>query len=129
MLLLCTHHLVQDHTAVEVMLGEVGAFLTGGGEGLPVPVPFRDFVAQARLGAPPWEHVRYFADLLGDVEEPSAPFGVLDVLGDGSGTAEAQLVVDGELAARVRGRRVSGGECGHRDARGVGAGGGGYQRV
>ncbi|MEY9949768.1 amino acid adenylation domain-containing protein [Kitasatospora sp. GAS1066B] len=103
LLLLCTHHLVQDHTAVEVMLGEVGAFLTGGGEGLPVPVPFRDFVAQARLGAPPWEHVRYFADLLGDVEEPSAPFGVLDVLGDGSGTAEAQLVVDGELAARVRG--------------------------
>ncbi|MGW1728911.1 amino acid adenylation domain-containing protein, partial [Streptomyces sp. NPDC002306] len=35
------HHIVQDHTALEVLLGEVQAFFTGAGEELSEPVPFR----------------------------------------------------------------------------------------
>src|ERR1017187_1827251 len=96
------HHLVVDHTALEVVLGEVAVLLRGEGDRLPVPLPFRDFVAQARLGMPREEHERYFAGLLGDVSEPTAAFGVLDVLGDGSAAGEARVPVEAGLAGRLR---------------------------
>src|ERR1017187_10969682 len=52
------HHLVVDHTALDVVLGEVAVLLRGEGDRLPVPLPFRDFVAQARLGMPREGHER-----------------------------------------------------------------------
>src|SRR5262249_29879061 len=42
------HHMVLDHTGLEVLLAEVRAFLSGQGGQLAAPLPFRDFVAQAR---------------------------------------------------------------------------------
>ncbi|WP_198047089.1 non-ribosomal peptide synthetase [Kutzneria sp. 744] len=102
LVLMRVQHLVQDHAALEVMIEEAHAFLTGQEARLPVPVPFRNFVAQARLGVSRAEHERYFADLLGDVDEPTAPFGILDVRGDASTVTEATLAVDATLAARVR---------------------------
>ena len=100
--LLQVHHLIQDHTAMDVVLGEVGALLAGQGDRLPAPLPFRDFVARARLGVPRQEHERYFAALLGDVTEPTAPFGLVDTRGDGASAVEARLGVERELAGRVR---------------------------
>ncbi|MCC9312196.1 amino acid adenylation domain-containing protein, partial [Kitasatospora sp. RB6PN24] len=97
------HHLVQDHTTLDVLLEELRAFMSGRADTLPTPLPFRDFVAHARLGVPREEHERYFAELLGDVTEPTAPFGLLDVHGDGSDSVRAQLAVERELAERVRG--------------------------
>ncbi|MFI6306129.1 amino acid adenylation domain-containing protein [Amycolatopsis thailandensis] len=95
------HHLVQDHTASDVLLDEVRAFMTGRPDRLPASVPFREFVAQARLGMPREEHERYFTGLLGDVTETTAPYGLTDVLGDGSAATESRLAVDADLAARV----------------------------
>ncbi|WP_330285435.1 non-ribosomal peptide synthase/polyketide synthase [Streptomyces sp. NBC_00576] len=95
------HHLVQDHTASDVLLDEVRVFMTGQADRLPVPVPFREFVAQARLGMPREEHERYFAELLGDVTESTAPYGLMDVLGDGGAAQAGRLPVDGDLARRV----------------------------
>jgi len=37
------------------------------------------------------------------VEEPTAPFGLLDVRGDGTGIEEAYLALDATLAKRIRG--------------------------
>ncbi|MFE5596777.1 amino acid adenylation domain-containing protein [Streptomyces sp. NPDC056549] len=100
--LLRTHHMVQDHTSLDVLFGEVRAFMSGRANTLPEPLPFRDFVAQARLGAPREEHERYFAELLGDVTETTAPFGVLDLHGDGNAAVRCQVPLDAEVAGRVR---------------------------
>ncbi|MFB6893730.1 amino acid adenylation domain-containing protein, partial [Kitasatospora sp. NPDC056327] len=96
------HHVTTDHTALEILLDEINTVLAGRRDTLPAPVPFRTFVAQARLQMPREEHERFFAELLGDVTEPTAPFGLLDVRGDATGVTEARRVVDGALADRVR---------------------------
>ncbi|MFB8174112.1 amino acid adenylation domain-containing protein, partial [Kitasatospora purpeofusca] len=100
--LLRTHHLVGDHTSRDVLLGELRAFMSGRADALPAPLPFRDFVAQARLGTPREEHERYFAELLGDVTETTAPFGSLDVHGDGTAAVHCRVPLDAEVAGRVR---------------------------
>ncbi|GAB7187025.1 peptide synthase [Kitasatospora sp. Ki12] len=96
------HHLVMDHTGMDVVLGEVRAFLAGRGDELPEPLPFRDFVAQARLGVPREEHERYFRELLGDVEETTAPYGMVDVYGDGVGVVRESVWLTDDLSARLR---------------------------
>ncbi|MGY4929476.1 amino acid adenylation domain-containing protein, partial [Streptomyces sp. 900105755] len=96
------HHLVLDHNSQERMLDEISAMLSGDAADLADPLPFRDFVAQARLGVPREEHERYFADLLGDVTEPTAPFGLLDVRSDGASAGQARLAMDEDLATRLR---------------------------
>ncbi|HET7463473.1 MAG TPA: amino acid adenylation domain-containing protein, partial [Longimicrobium sp.] len=104
LLLLLDHHLSGDHTGKEVMESEIEAFVAGRADTLPEPLPFRDYVARSRLGVSEEEHRAFFTELLGDVDEPTAPFGLLDVRGDGSGIAVARLRVDGGLAGRLRER-------------------------
>jgi amino acid adenylation domain-containing protein len=104
LLLQLFHHLAGDHTTLEVIRSEVEAHLLGRADSLPAPVPFRGFVAQARLGVSRAEHEAFFRELLGDVDEPTAPFGLLDARGDGSETAEGALWVDRGLALRLRAR-------------------------
>ncbi|MFF4218479.1 amino acid adenylation domain-containing protein [Streptomyces nondiastaticus] len=102
LMVLQNHHLIQDHTTIDVLLEEVCALLLGHEDRLPEPVPFREFVAQARLGVSREEHEDFFARLLGDVDEPTAPFGVLDVHGDGAGVHESRATMDAALAERLR---------------------------
>ncbi|HEX8318640.1 amino acid adenylation domain-containing protein, partial [Longimicrobium sp.] len=103
-LLLLLHHMVSDHTAAEVLREEMGAHLDGRAEQLPAPLPFRNYVAQARLGVSRAEHEAFFRELLGDVDEPTAPFGLREVRGDGLGLQQGVLGVQEELAARLRER-------------------------
>ncbi|MFE8950713.1 condensation domain-containing protein, partial [Streptomyces sp. NPDC007856] len=102
LLVLRLHHIIDDNTSLKVVLGEVRAFMEGRGDRLPVPLPYRNFVGQALLGVSREEHAAYFAGLLGEVTEPTAPFGVLDVHGDGRDVGEARLMVEAGLALRVR---------------------------
>ena len=44
------HHLAGDHNTEEVMREEIGAYVAGEGDKLPAAQPFRNLVAQARLG-------------------------------------------------------------------------------
>jgi amino acid adenylation domain-containing protein/non-ribosomal peptide synthase protein (TIGR01720 family) len=104
LLLLLTHSLTTDHTTFEIVAEEARAHLLGRTEVLPAPVPFRNFVAEARLGVSQAEHEAFFEEMLGDVAEPTAPFGLLDVQGDGSGIAEARASLDHALARRMRER-------------------------
>ncbi|HEX3682331.1 MAG TPA: amino acid adenylation domain-containing protein, partial [Bryobacteraceae bacterium] len=101
-LLELTHHLIDDNTSIRFLLAEIQAIMNGQPERLPAPLPFRNFVAQARLGVSREEHEAFFTRLLGDVDEPTAPFGLTDVQGDGSHIAEGRRDVDPELCRRLR---------------------------
>ncbi len=98
------HHMLADHTTMEVMQEEIQAHLLGLDEQLPAPLPFRNLVAQARLGVSKEEHEAFFRKMLADVEEPTTPFGLFDVQGDGTGIEEACVALDLALAGRVRER-------------------------
>ena len=52
------HHLIGDHTTLEILQAEVEAMLRGRGDELAAPQPFRNLVAQARLGVSAEEHER-----------------------------------------------------------------------
>lgn len=96
------HHLIMDHTSLELLLEEVMLIQQQRESELTTPVPFRNFVAQARLGMSQQEHDTFFSHMLHDVDEPTAPFGLLDIQNDGSNIVEAQLAVDKDLALRIR---------------------------
>ena len=104
--LLQFHHLLMDHTGLEVVFGELGgASRPGGGTSCP-----RRCRSGTSWPGPGWaprvqEHERYFAALLGDVTEPTAPYGLLDVHHGGARAA----------------RRLAAGRCGAGRA-GAGAG-------
>ena len=104
---LAHHHLVDDNTSLRFVVEEIQSHLLGRAERLTPPLPFRNFVAQARLGVSQAEHEAYFRAMLGDVTEPTAPFGLLDAQGDGSGVEEARLDLDAALARRLRARARS----------------------
>ncbi|MFF4764841.1 condensation domain-containing protein, partial [Streptomyces sp. NPDC001292] len=96
------HHIVRDQTTLDVVLEEIEAFLDGRGDRLPEPMPFRDFAARARGQVDRSEHERFFADLLGDVDEPTAPFGLTDTRGDGGDAVHARVELEASLAQQVR---------------------------
>ncbi|WP_158792239.1 amino acid adenylation domain-containing protein, partial [Granulicella sp. L60] len=96
------HHLAGDHGSLEVMWEEIQAHLLGQQDRLPPPLPFRNLVANARFGVSQQEHEAFFQKMLGDVDEHTAPFCLLDIQGDGTGIEEAHLSLDVDLARRLR---------------------------
>ncbi|MGH6649389.1 amino acid adenylation domain-containing protein, partial [Aquabacterium sp.] len=102
LLQLPSHHLVLDHTTLELLSQEIALVQQGRWAELPTPVPFRGFVAQARLGTAVAAHEAFFKQTLGTLTEPTAPYNLLEVQGDGSRTDEALVPLDEELARHVR---------------------------
>ncbi|WP_082339713.1 non-ribosomal peptide synthetase, partial [Pseudomonas sp. Pf153] len=100
--ILLFHHIVLDHAALEVVRDEMQVILSGPCQALPVPVPYRNYVAQTRMGSSEQEHEAFFRDMLGDIDEPTLPFGLQDVQGDGSGIEEVRQNVDAHLSRRLR---------------------------
>ncbi|WP_422630691.1 AMP-binding protein, partial [Photorhabdus temperata] len=96
------HHLIGDHETMEVMHREVQVYLTGQEDSLPAPTPFRNLVAQARLGVSQEEHTRFFTDLLAEVDEPTLPFGLTEVHRDGSQVTESHRMLAPELNDSLR---------------------------
>ncbi|MEI8632510.1 condensation domain-containing protein [Vibrio sp. PP-XX7] len=95
------HHLCNDHTTLEILVEEVMAHLSNQTKHLPQPLPFRNFVAQACMGLDREAHLAYFRAQLGDIDEPCAPFGLLE-LQDHQTIEALHLAVDDTLARRIR---------------------------
>ncbi|CEF31304.1 hypothetical protein XNW1_3310008 [Xenorhabdus nematophila str. Websteri] len=68
---------------------EVQAYLNGQENTLSASVPFRNLVAQGRLGVSEAEHTRFFNEMLAEVDEPTLPFGLAEVHRDGSQVTES----------------------------------------
>jgi hypothetical protein len=102
LMLLLFHHLILDQTTFQVLLEEITAHLQGEAQHLPPPVPFRSFVTAARGGPSPAAHEAFFRDMLGTIQTPTAPFGLLNVQGDGSTVVEARQDLAADLARRLR---------------------------
>jgi amino acid adenylation domain-containing protein len=107
--LLQTHHLVFDNQSLQSMLAEVMAYVEGRAQGLPEAGAYRNYVAQTLAEARKGDAESFFRSKLGEIDEPTAPFGLLDVHGDGSRIEEAHHAFEPELAKRVRtqARRLS----------------------
>ncbi|MFD2346248.1 hypothetical protein ACFSSN_22540 [Sinorhizobium terangae] len=102
LLLELQHHLIGDHTTLEVMHAEVRAVLEARAHELAAPQPFRNLVAQARLGVDAKAHEAFFRRQLGDIDEPTLPFGLGAVRGDGSDIGEVHRMLPQGLNDRLR---------------------------
>ncbi|MER8537778.1 condensation domain-containing protein, partial [Mesorhizobium sp. M1023] len=102
LLLELQHHLIGDNTTSEVMYAEVRTVLAGHAHELSAPQPFRNLVAQARLGVDAKAHEEFFRTMLADIDEPNLPFGLSEVHGDGSGVGEAHRMLPQALNDRLR---------------------------
>ncbi|MBX8478174.1 amino acid adenylation domain-containing protein, partial [Pseudomonas cichorii] len=100
--ILLFHHMIDDATSLAVLSREIEAFMQGREHTLAASVPYRNYVAQARLGVSHEDHEAFFRDMLGDIDEPTLPFDLRDVQGDGSGIEEVRQDVDGDLTRRLR---------------------------
>ncbi|UVL81789.1 amino acid adenylation domain-containing protein [Pseudomonas sp. B21-028] len=102
--LLLFHHMVLDHTGLAIVQHEMQAWLTGQGGQLEPAVPYRNYVARTRQAAQRQADEAFFVKMLGDVDEPTLPFGQQDVLGDGSAIEESHRPLAPELSRRLRGQ-------------------------
>ncbi|XP_031639427.1 uncharacterized protein LOC116351465 [Contarinia nasturtii] len=105
------HHLIGDHATLERLYTEVHAIIDGQNEQLLKPTPFRQVVAQARLGINQSEHTQFFDEMLADVDTPTLAFGLIDVHGEIIEFDEAYLKIPDalydQLRAKARNLRVS----------------------
>ena len=101
-MLLRWHHLIADHEGFEIIGADALTYLTDQVEQLPAPMPYREFVAHALHQAQTLDAQAYFQQRLGDVTEPTLPFDLRDVHGDGSGIEEARQELSRELSLAIR---------------------------
>jgi hypothetical protein len=95
------HHLIDDNTSLQLLVREVAAHLTGMGLDGP-SVPYKNFVAQALQALSLEEHQRFFREMLGEIEEPCAPFGEGRRAERESDPSEAQHRLSADLTRRVK---------------------------
>ncbi|PHM22404.1 non-ribosomal peptide synthase/polyketide synthase [Xenorhabdus ehlersii] len=95
------HHLVSDHLTLALIFAEIALILQGKTERLPAVLPYRNFIAQI-LATPTADHEAYFRTQLADIDEPTAPFGVLKVHPDNDRVTEARLPIAPDLAKAIR---------------------------
>ncbi|KAK3817436.1 MAG: Non-ribosomal peptide synthetase module [Benniella sp.] len=96
------HHIIGDHVASEIMNYEIEQILHGRGHSLPTPHPFRNAIAQARSKLRHDIHEPFFQDMLGDIDEPTFPYGMVEVQNNGADVTESHSILSQELNSRLR---------------------------
>ncbi|KAF9344823.1 hypothetical protein BGX26_003855, partial [Mortierella sp. AD094] len=97
------HHLIGDHSTLELMSIEIREFFNGGGQSLLPSKPFRNLIAHVRLGPGSGAHEQFFTNMLSEIDTPALPYGLSDVHQDGLDIAESHLLLPQDLNNRLRG--------------------------
>ncbi|MFL0802072.1 MAG: amino acid adenylation domain-containing protein, partial [Agarilytica sp.] len=102
-ILLQYHHIINDHVALEIIKSEVQTIMEGHEGSLITPRPYREFVAHTLDQRDAADAESFFREKLGDIHEPTVPFNLLEVHGDGSEIAETYQKLPEGLSGRIRG--------------------------
>jgi syringomycin synthetase protein SyrE len=100
--LVMLHHLIDDNYSLDMVRAEIRACMLGGQAALLAAVPYKGFVERALAYEARGEAQAFFSQRLADVDEPTAPFGLLDVHGDAGRFEEQSLRLGDALAQSVR---------------------------
>ncbi|MFK3940327.1 amino acid adenylation domain-containing protein [Pseudomonas monteilii] len=95
------HHVIMDHVALEALTAELRASMLGQQAALAAPVPYRNYIAQVGQGLDEAALAAYFTAQLGDIDEPTLPYGLAPGATDAP-LHEAQLALEPALAQAVR---------------------------
>ncbi|MGW7047349.1 amino acid adenylation domain-containing protein [Streptomyces avermitilis] len=101
-LLLTAHHLIEDATSLRLVLQELAVHMAGRVDLLSTPAPYRDFVSHTLARHTADDTVAYFRAALEDVTEPTAPFGLTDVHGNGRRAGRLRRALPEPLARDLR---------------------------
>ena len=102
--LLRFHHLVNDAVSLQVLFGELDAFMQGRGEQLPLPVPYRNYVALSGATERQAQHEAYFREQLAGVEAPAPVPGLGAVAVDEQDLQTHALALESDLSELLRTR-------------------------
>ena len=96
------HHSICDNVSLEAMFREVAAVIDGVAVESRTQTPFRNHVARMLALSRDTDVEKFFREKIGDVEEPTVPFGITDARGDGSSTEESSEEMERALGERAR---------------------------
>ncbi len=101
-ILLKLHHIVDDVSSITMIQTEIQLMLAGKTEALVEPGRYRELVAHALHQAETLNAEAFFRDKLGSISEPTAPFNLLDVHGNGGEIVEVNQRLPTALSQHIR---------------------------
>ncbi|WP_258077795.1 non-ribosomal peptide synthetase, partial [Xanthomonas bromi] len=96
------HHLIADAASLGSLLKEIGCHLQENADGLPPMFPYREYTMRARWSRQSQEHTAFFTEMLGEVSEPTLPFGIQVPEDDGDGMRRVVKRLDVSVDQRLR---------------------------
>jgi len=100
--ILQVHHLACDHHSLRALISEVIAYAEGRDQSLPQALPLSELIDATATDSGSDTAEAFFRRKLADVEEPTAPFGLMEVRGGPSQLDEASETLADDLSMRVR---------------------------
>ncbi|WP_173966695.1 condensation domain-containing protein, partial [Flavobacterium collinsii] len=77
-------------------------YLSGNQESLGVPVLYRDFIGHTLHAQSEHDAGSYFRSLFEGIEEPTYPFDLSNILGDGKDIEESEALLSKALSSELR---------------------------
>ena len=87
---------------LEIIQRELAVYQAGQATSLPASVPYREFIAHTQHLAREFDAQAFFTDMLIGIDEPTTPFDLIDINGDGTRIVELLADVDDALSTQIR---------------------------
>ncbi|MES2296924.1 MAG: amino acid adenylation domain-containing protein, partial [Pseudomonadota bacterium] len=100
--LLQVHHIITDHVGLDIIQKELALYHMGQADNLPATMAYREFIAHTQHQAKHNDAQAYFRQTLGDIDEPTAPFNLLDVQGKDGQILDHKLAVPAQVSDQIR---------------------------